>query len=191
MSQSHWRRSVSSLRQFDGVDRTLIEALRANGRATSAELARQVRLPAPAVHERVGKLDAAGVITGYHATVDPGCIRAGAPRSVRVTGPSGGAEGIPPGGHSRSRVWRRGSGGGRQGEGLRRSTPKWGEVPAGRVGSGGSAHPAPSRPGRPCEGNRRPGAGMARRALAVVGQPGPAPAARPPSGPLGRARGPG
>ena len=33
--------------------------------------ARVVGLSAPAVHERVGKLEAAGVITGYHATVSP------------------------------------------------------------------------------------------------------------------------
>ena len=45
--------------------------LRANGRASYAELARQVGLSSPAVHERVGKLEAAGVITGYRADVDP------------------------------------------------------------------------------------------------------------------------
>jgi Lrp/AsnC family leucine-responsive transcriptional regulator len=43
----------------------------ANGRASYAELARQVGLSSPAVHERVGKLEAAGVITGYRADVDP------------------------------------------------------------------------------------------------------------------------
>jgi len=55
----------------DAVDRKLLDALRANGRATFAELARVVGLSAPAVHERVGKLEAAGVITGYHAAVAP------------------------------------------------------------------------------------------------------------------------
>jgi Lrp/AsnC family transcriptional regulator, leucine-responsive regulatory protein len=55
----------------DAVDRKLLDALRANGRATFAELARVVGLSAPAVHERVGKLEAAGVISGYHATVAP------------------------------------------------------------------------------------------------------------------------
>jgi len=55
----------------DAVDRKLLDALRANARATFAELARAVGLSAPAVHERVGKLEAAGVITGYHATVAP------------------------------------------------------------------------------------------------------------------------
>ncbi|MDQ1731339.1 MAG: Lrp/AsnC family transcriptional regulator, leucine-responsive regulatory protein [Pseudonocardiales bacterium] len=56
---------------MDAVDRSILDALRANARATFAELAREVGLSAPAVHERVGKLEAAGVITGYHAAVAP------------------------------------------------------------------------------------------------------------------------
>ena len=54
---------------MDDVDRVLVAALRADGRASFAELARRVGLSAPSVHERVGKLEAAGVITGYHASV--------------------------------------------------------------------------------------------------------------------------
>jgi len=75
---------VSSLRHVDGVDRTLIEALRANGRATYAELARQVGLSAPAVHERIGKLEAAGVITGYHAAVEPTALGLGVSALVGI-----------------------------------------------------------------------------------------------------------
>ena len=56
------------------MDRQLIDLLRANGRASYAQLAREVGLSAPAVHERVGKLEAAGVITGYRATVDPAAV---------------------------------------------------------------------------------------------------------------------
>ena len=56
---------------MDSVDRQLIDALRLNARATYAELARIVGLSAPAVHERVAKLEASGVITGYHAAVAP------------------------------------------------------------------------------------------------------------------------
>jgi Lrp/AsnC family transcriptional regulator, leucine-responsive regulatory protein len=56
---------------IDAVDRRLIDLLRANGRASYAELARQVGLSSPAVHERVGKLEAAGVILGYEAIIDP------------------------------------------------------------------------------------------------------------------------
>lgn len=54
---------------MDAVDRTLVDVLRADGRASFAELARRVGLSAPSVHERVGKLEASGVITGYHASV--------------------------------------------------------------------------------------------------------------------------
>jgi Lrp/AsnC family transcriptional regulator, leucine-responsive regulatory protein len=75
---------VSSLRHVDEVDRTLIEALRAHGRTTFAELARRVGLSAPAVHERVGKLEAAGVITGYHASVDPTALGLGVSALVGV-----------------------------------------------------------------------------------------------------------
>ncbi|SHG78667.1 transcriptional regulator, AsnC family [Geodermatophilus nigrescens] len=59
---------------MDAVDRQLVDLLRANGRASYAELARQVGLSAPAVHERVGKLETAGVITGYRAVVDPAAL---------------------------------------------------------------------------------------------------------------------
>jgi Lrp/AsnC family transcriptional regulator, leucine-responsive regulatory protein len=58
----------------DDVDRKLLITLRANGRATYAELARTVGLSAPAVHERVGKLEAAGVIIGYHAAIAPAAL---------------------------------------------------------------------------------------------------------------------
>jgi Lrp/AsnC family transcriptional regulator, leucine-responsive regulatory protein len=59
---------------IDAVDRQLIDLLRANGRASYAELARQVGLSSPAVHERVGKLEAAGIITGYRAVIDPSSV---------------------------------------------------------------------------------------------------------------------
>jgi Lrp/AsnC family leucine-responsive transcriptional regulator len=59
------------VREMDTVDRLLLETLRSNARATYAELARVVGLSAPAVHERVAKLEATQVITGYHAAVAP------------------------------------------------------------------------------------------------------------------------
>jgi Lrp/AsnC family transcriptional regulator, leucine-responsive regulatory protein len=68
----------------DAVDRTLIEALRANARATYAELGRRVGLSAPAVHERVAKLEAAGVITGYHAAVAPEALGLGVSALVGI-----------------------------------------------------------------------------------------------------------
>jgi Lrp/AsnC family transcriptional regulator, leucine-responsive regulatory protein len=58
----------------DEVDRLLIDALRGNARATYAELARRVGLSAPAVHDRVAKLEATGVITGYRALITPAAL---------------------------------------------------------------------------------------------------------------------
>jgi len=59
---------------IDAVDRQLIDLLSANGRASYAELARAVGLSSPAVHDRVGKLEAGGVITGYSAVVEPRAV---------------------------------------------------------------------------------------------------------------------
>ncbi|AOS61334.1 Lrp/AsnC family transcriptional regulator [Actinoalloteichus hymeniacidonis] len=69
---------------MDSVDRRIIAALRVNGRATYADLGRQVGLSASAVHERVGKLESAGVITGYHAVVDPRTVGLGVTALVGI-----------------------------------------------------------------------------------------------------------
>jgi Lrp/AsnC family transcriptional regulator, leucine-responsive regulatory protein len=84
MTHSFRRQSVNPLRQVDVVDRRLIEALRRNARATYAELARLVGLSAPAVHERVGKLESSGVITGYHAAVAPAALGLGVSALVGI-----------------------------------------------------------------------------------------------------------
>ncbi|SDI05433.1 Lrp/AsnC family transcriptional regulator [Pseudomonas panipatensis] len=55
---------------MDKYDRALIAALLENGRLSFAELARRINLSPPAVADRVAKLEAEGVITGYHASVD-------------------------------------------------------------------------------------------------------------------------
>ena len=59
---------------MDTIDHQLVDLLRTNARLSYAELARQVGLSAPAVHERVGKLEASGVLRGYHADVAPEAI---------------------------------------------------------------------------------------------------------------------
>jgi Lrp/AsnC family leucine-responsive transcriptional regulator len=75
---------VSSQRSVDTVDRQIIEALRVNARVTYAELGRQVGLSAPAVHERVAKLETAGVLTGYHAAVAPAALGLGVSALVGI-----------------------------------------------------------------------------------------------------------
>lgn len=69
---------------MDAVDRRLIDRLRADGRASYAELARTVGLSSSAVHERVAKLEAAGVIVGYRAVVSPSEIGLGVTALVGI-----------------------------------------------------------------------------------------------------------
>ena len=68
----------------DPTDRALIAALRANARATYAELARVVGLSAPAVHDRVRRLEQAGIVTGYHAAVAPVALGLGVSALVGI-----------------------------------------------------------------------------------------------------------
>ncbi|WP_165988837.1 Lrp/AsnC family transcriptional regulator [Streptomyces sp. YIM 98790] len=56
---------------LDDTDLRLLEALQRDGRASFAELARQVSMSASAVTERVRRLEESGVISGYTAVVDP------------------------------------------------------------------------------------------------------------------------
>ncbi|HYE49558.1 MAG TPA: Lrp/AsnC family transcriptional regulator [Azospirillaceae bacterium] len=55
---------------LDEVGWTLLEALQRDGRLSYTELARLVGLSGPAVADRVRRLEAAGLITGYRAEVD-------------------------------------------------------------------------------------------------------------------------
>jgi Lrp/AsnC family transcriptional regulator, leucine-responsive regulatory protein len=57
--------------QLDPTNRQLIAALQEDARLSLAELGRRVGLTAPAVGERLGRLEQTGVIRGYHADVDP------------------------------------------------------------------------------------------------------------------------
>lgn len=74
---------------LDHIDRRLVELLRGNARLSYAELARQVGLSAPAVHERVGKLETAGVIRAYRADVEPEVIGLGVTALIGVVQASG------------------------------------------------------------------------------------------------------
>lgn len=56
---------------MDEIDRRLLEALRANGRASWAELGRLVGMSGPSVQERVRRLEDRGVLRGYRAVVAP------------------------------------------------------------------------------------------------------------------------
>lgn len=70
-----WVKSVNSLRyeneKIDAVDRKILDGLVENARISNAELARMVGMSAPSVAERIRRLEEAGVIEGYTATVNP------------------------------------------------------------------------------------------------------------------------
>ena len=69
---------------FDPYDLRILGELQADARLTHAELGRRVHLSQPAVAERVRKLEAAGVITGYRATVNLAALGYGIRALVRV-----------------------------------------------------------------------------------------------------------
>ena len=56
---------------MDTTDRRLVEALRANGRVSWAELGRLVGMSGPSVQERVRRLEERGILRGYRAEIDP------------------------------------------------------------------------------------------------------------------------
>jgi len=61
----------------DTIDRQLLQALRANGRASWAELGRLVGMSGPSVQERVRRLEERGVVTGYQAQVSAAAVGLG------------------------------------------------------------------------------------------------------------------
>ena len=59
---------------LDDTNRRVLAELQADARLSMAELGRRVGLSAPAVAERVQRLEQSGVITGYRAEVDARAI---------------------------------------------------------------------------------------------------------------------
>lgn len=63
--------------ELDRVDARILEILQRDGRRTYAEVGSEVGISGPSAHERIKKLEARGVITGYAATVDPAAVGRG------------------------------------------------------------------------------------------------------------------
>jgi Lrp/AsnC family transcriptional regulator for asnA, asnC and gidA len=57
--------------ELDDTDRDILRALQKNARTPFSEIARQIDMSSATVHDRVKRMEEEGVITGYHATVDP------------------------------------------------------------------------------------------------------------------------
>ncbi|THF65663.1 winged helix-turn-helix transcriptional regulator [Pseudothauera nasutitermitis] len=65
------------MRELDRVDRKILDLLQKNARIPMTELAEKVGLSATPCTERVRRLEREGVITGYHAHVDPHALGRG------------------------------------------------------------------------------------------------------------------
>jgi Lrp/AsnC family leucine-responsive transcriptional regulator len=80
---------------LDPTNLRLLRELQADGRLGMAELGRRVGMSAPAVAERVQRLERAGVITGYHAELDPRALGFAVAAVVRIRPAPGQLQRIP------------------------------------------------------------------------------------------------
>jgi Lrp/AsnC family leucine-responsive transcriptional regulator len=71
-------------RLLDDTDLRLLAELQRDARLSLAELGRRVGLSAPAVGERLARLEAAGVVRGYRAELDPAALGLGLAAIARV-----------------------------------------------------------------------------------------------------------
>ena len=80
---------------LDDIDWEILDALQQEGRIGYRELGRRVGLSAPAVAARIRKMEAAGIIAGYKAVIDPERLglRVQAFVQLSVSGPWGRAGG--------------------------------------------------------------------------------------------------
>lgn len=56
--------------ELDGVDKTILNHLSKDARRSVVRIAKEVGISATAIHKRIRKLEAAGVITGSYITFD-------------------------------------------------------------------------------------------------------------------------
>lgn len=66
--------TLTADRLLDETNRQILAELQTNARVPFSELGRKVGLSAPAVAERVRRLEDAGIIRGYRADIDPSRI---------------------------------------------------------------------------------------------------------------------
>jgi Lrp/AsnC family leucine-responsive transcriptional regulator len=80
---------------LDAINLRLLKELQGDGRLGMAELGRRIGMSAPAVAERVQRLERAGVIVGYRAELDPRALGFPVAAVVRVRPAPGRLQRIP------------------------------------------------------------------------------------------------
>jgi Lrp/AsnC family transcriptional regulator, leucine-responsive regulatory protein len=80
---------------LDDVNLRILGELQVDGRLGLAELGRRIGLSAPAVGERVQRLERAGAIRGYHADLDPTALGFPVAAVVRIRPSPGQLQRIP------------------------------------------------------------------------------------------------
>lgn len=63
-----------SRQHFDSLDLKILEMLSNNARKPFLEIARETNISGAAIHQRIQKLTAAGVITGFKTEIDPSAV---------------------------------------------------------------------------------------------------------------------
>lgn len=69
---------------LDAINLRLLAELQSDARLSLAELGRRIGLSAPAVAERLGRLERAGVILGYQAELDPRALGLSLSAVIRI-----------------------------------------------------------------------------------------------------------
>jgi Lrp/AsnC family leucine-responsive transcriptional regulator len=77
-------------RQLDTTDWQILHELQADARLSFNEIGRRVGLSAPAVAERVRRLEDADIVTGYHARVNPAKVGLGFTAFIQLRCAQGG-----------------------------------------------------------------------------------------------------
>jgi Lrp/AsnC family transcriptional regulator, leucine-responsive regulatory protein len=80
---------------LDDMNLRILGELQGDGRMGMAELGRRIGLSAPAVAERVQRLERAGAIRGYHAELDPAVLGYPISAVVRIRPAPGQLQRIP------------------------------------------------------------------------------------------------
>ena len=63
--------------ELDETDRAILRILQSDARTPFSEIARRIDMSSATVHDRVGRMEDAGVIEGYHAKIDPRAVGLG------------------------------------------------------------------------------------------------------------------